>query len=208
MSKGTLFIISAPSGAGKTSLVKALVDTLDYVKVSISHTTRDKRPDEREGIDYYFVTPYHFNTMVKTGEFLEYAHVFENYYGTSRSAVNDQLARDWDVILEIDWQGARQVRNRIANCQSIFILPPSRAELEMRLRKRGQDTDEIIQRRMCAAENEIRHFSEFDYIIINDTFDQALKDLASIFIANRLKLDSHRQRHKKLLNSLLRTHLT
>ncbi len=203
MSLGTLYIISAPSGAGKTSLVKKLVDTLDNISVSVSHTTRARRPNEREGLDYYFVTQQQFHAMVSSGEFLEYAEVFDNYYGTSRSVVDDQLEQGRDVILEIDWQGARQVKNSKSACCSIFILPPSRAELEKRLYSRGQDTDETILRRMHDADNEMQHFSEFDYLIVNASFDQALNDLKSIFTAQRLKLAAQRQRHQQLFNTLL-----
>ena len=205
MSLGTLYIISAPSGAGKTSLVKKLVATLENVRVSVSHTTRARRPNERESLDYYFVTRKQFEMMKKSGEFLEYAQVFDNYYGTCRSAVVNQLNQGKDVILEIDWQGARQVRNHRLDCCSIFILPPSRADLEKRLHGRGQDTDENIQRRMRDADKEMQHYSEFEYIVINDSFDQALNDLKSIFAAQRLKLAAQRQRHQHLFNTLFAT---
>ncbi len=203
MPKGTLYLISAPSGAGKTSLVKNLVDIFDDVSVSVSHTTRAQRANERESLDYYFVSHQQFHGMINSGDFLEYAEVFDNYYGTSRTMVDDQLNLGRDVILEIDWQGARQVRNSRSDCCSIFILPPSRDELERRLRTRGQDTDGTIQRRMRAAEKEMRHFSEYDYIVINDSFDRALNDLKTIFTAQRLRLGPQQQRHRRLLDSLL-----
>lgn len=203
MTMSTLFIISAPSGAGKTSLVRALLEALDDVSVSISHTTRVKRPQERNGVDYYFITRPQFQAMVKSGEFLEYAEVFDNYYGTSWLTVENQLAAGKDVILEIDWQGARMARNRMPQCRSIFILPPSRSALEGRLHKRAQDSKAIIQRRMRDAENEMQHYSEFDYVVVNDQFNQALTDLKSIVITHRLTLAAQQHRYQKLLASLL-----
>ena len=182
MNEGKLFIVSAPSGAGKTSLVKALVDAHSQVTVSISHTTRNMRPGEVDGKDYFFTCVQDFKQMIKQNEFIEYAKVFDHYYGTSLRSVEMQLAKGLKVILEIDWQGAAQVRERISDTQSIFILPPSKAELEKRLRGRGQDSEEIIARRMRDAENEISHYQEFDYIILNDDFDQALKELTSLVV--------------------------
>ena len=181
MSKGQLFIISAPSGAGKTSLVKALLQQLPKVEVSISHTTRLKRPGEIDGKDYYFTTIDNFTEMIKHGEFLEYAKVFDNFYGTSKSSIQSQLDQGLKIILEIDWQGAAQVRTRMKNAKSIYILPPSKAELETRLRNREQDSDEIIARRMRDAKSEMSHFDEFDFVILNDDFDRALQDLAMLF---------------------------
>ena len=180
--KGKLFIVSAPSGAGKTSLVKALVDAHSDVTVSISHTTREMRPGEINGKDYFFTGLRDFKEMIARNEFIEYAKVFDHYYGTSLQSIENQLAKGLKVILEIDWQGAAQVRERISDTQSIFILPPSKAELENRLRGRGQDSDEIIARRMRDAENEMSHYGEFDYIILNDDFDQALKELTSLVV--------------------------
>ncbi len=180
--KGKLFIVSAPSGAGKTSLVKALVDAHSEVTVSISHTTRQMRPGEIDGKDYFFTEISDFKQMIARNEFIEYAKVFDHYYGTSLHSIENQLAKGLKVILEIDWQGAAQVRERISDTQSIFILPPSKAELENRLRGRGQDNDEIIARRMRDAENEMSHYGEFDYIILNDDFDQALKELTSLVV--------------------------
>lgn len=182
MSKGKLFIVSAPSGAGKTSLVKALVDSAPDVVVSISHTTRAMRPGEVDGVNYFFSSYEQFLQMVRQNEFLEYAKVFDHFYGTSQLSVEQQLDQGLKVILEIDWQGAEQVRERIQDTQSIFILPPSKRELEARLRGRGQDDEDIIIRRMRDAESEISHFKEFDHIVLNDDFDQALCDLTALVI--------------------------
>jgi len=182
MNKGNLFIVSAPSGAGKTSLVKALVDSNSEVVVSISHTTREMRPGEVDGENYYFTSYKKFLLMIKQNEFLEYAKVFDHFYGTSQFSVEQLLDQGLKVILEIDWQGAEQVRERIKGAQSIFILPPSKQELENRLRSRGQDSEEIIARRMRDAESEISHFKEFDQIVLNDDFDQALQDLTALVV--------------------------
>ncbi len=182
MSKGKLFIVSAPSGAGKTSLVKALIDSTTEVVVSISHTTRDMRPGEVDGVNYFFTSYERFLQMIKQNEFLEYAKVFDHFYGTSQLSVEQQLDKGFKVILEIDWQGAEQVRERIQDTESIFILPPSKEELETRLRSRGQDSEEIIMRRMRDAESEISHFKEFDHIVLNDDFDQALRDLTALVV--------------------------
>jgi guanylate kinase len=184
MSIGKLFIVSAPSGAGKTSLVKALIESTSDVVVSISHTTRSMRPGEVDGEDYFFITCKKFLQMIKQNEFLEYAKVFDNFYGTAQYSVEKQLKQGLKVILEIDWQGADQVRERIPGTQSIFILPPSKAELEKRLRARGQDSEEIIARRMRDATSEISHFAEFDFIVLNNDFDQALQDLRAIIEDN------------------------
>ena len=183
-SKGKLFIVSAPSGAGKTSLVKALVESNPNVVVSVSHTTRKIRPGEMDGKDYFFTSIEDFQNMIEKNEFIEHAKVFDNYYGTSQLLIDKQIAQGLNVILEIDWQGAAQVRERINDIQSIFILPPSKAELENRLRGRGQDSEEIIARRMRDAENEMSHFEEFDYIILNDDFDQALKELTALVVGD------------------------
>lgn len=187
MSKGTLYIISAPSGAGKTSLVKQLVAGSDSITVSVSHTTRPMRPGEENGVDYHFVAEQEFLSMVGHGAFLEHAQVFDNYYGTSQQHVEQQLLDGRDVILEIDWQGARQVRKLIQDSLSIFILPPSRQALRERLESRGQDDEQVIQRRMQDAVNEMSHYAEFDYLVVNDIFEDALQDLKCIFSANRLK---------------------
>lgn len=203
MTKGTLYIVSAPSGAGKTSLVKALCESLPDVAVSVSHTTRAMRPGERDGVDYHFVSPQEFEDMVAADGFLEHARVFDHYYGTARSQVVAQLQRGLDVILEIDWQGARQVRERTAGCLSIFILPPSRKVLEQRLRGRGQDPEEVIQRRMREAEEQMSHYDEFDYLVINDDFQVALAQMRCIIVAQRLRQEAQRERHRALLASLL-----
>ena len=182
MSNSSLFIISAPSGAGKTSLVKALVESTSEVVVSVSHTTREMRPGEVDGENYFFVSYKTFLQMIKKNEFLEYAKVFDHFYGTSLSTVEAQLNQGLKVILEIDWQGAEQVRERIQDAQSIFILPPSKAELEIRLQGRGQDNEETIARRMRDAESEIRHYDEFDFVVLNDKFDDALRDLTALVV--------------------------
>lgn len=182
MSKSNLFIISAPSGAGKTSLVKALVDSSSDVVVSVSHTTRAMRPGEVNGENYYFVSYKEFLQMIKQNKFLEYAKVFDHFYGTSQVSVEEQLDQGRKVILEIDWQGAELVREKIHGAQSIFILPPSKAELETRLRGRGQDSEEIIARRMKDAESEMSHYGEFDYIVLNDDFDEALTELTALVV--------------------------
>ncbi len=183
-SKGKLFIVSAPSGAGKTSLVKALIESVPNVVVSVSHTTRNMRPGEVDGKDYFFIQHEKFLQMVKNNEFLEYAKVFDNFYGTSQALVENQLDQGLNVILEIDWQGAEQVRKRFQDAQSIFILPPSKAELEKRLRGRGQDCQEVIARRMRDAESEISHYDEFDFVVLNDNFDEALHDLTALVVGD------------------------
>ncbi len=200
---GTLYIISAPSGAGKTSLVKALVDSTSDIRVSVSHTTRQMRPGEADGVNYNFVDIPKFEQMVEANQFLEHAKVFDNYYGTSREWVDQQLKEGVDVILEIDWQGAQQVRPRMPGCVSIFILPPSRDELLKRLRGRGQDSEEIIQRRYQDAVGDMAHYSEYDYVVINDDFDDALVDLASIVRARRQRCEVQRGRQAGLIGSLL-----
>jgi guanylate kinase len=203
VSKGTLYIVSAPSGAGKTSLVAGLLETHDNLTVSVSHTTRAPRPGEQDGVHYHFTDAETFLAMIEDGAFLEHARVFDNYYGTSRAAVQGQLDAGMDVILEIDWQGAQQVRRLMPGCQSIFIVPPSRAELEARLRGRGQDSDAVIERRLGEAVKEIEHHVEYDYLVVNDDFDTALGDLQSIFRTHRLRLRPQLERHRELLEDLL-----
>ncbi|KEA63531.1 Guanylate kinase [Marinobacterium lacunae] len=200
---GHLYIVSAPSGAGKTSLVKALLERDAQVVVSVSHTTRPRREGEIDGVDYNFVTPEQFETKIENGQFLEYAEVFGNKYGTSQVWVQEQLEKGLDVILEIDWQGAEQVRRLMPEARSIFILPPSREVLERRLRGRGTDTEEVIQRRLSKTVSEISHYGEFDYLIINDDFATALADLASLFRSARLTQKMQQQRHEALLAALL-----
>lgn len=204
MAAGTLYIISAPSGAGKSSLLRKLLENSgDDIVLSISHTTRKPRPGEVDGKDYHFVDKQSFEAMVERGEFLEDAQVFDNFYGTAQKSVERQLAKGQDVILEIDWQGARQVRHLIADAVGIFILPPSRAALEQRLKQRGQDDDAVIERRMRDAVSEMSHYSEFDYLVINDVFQQACDDLAAVIRGCRLRIAAQEQRHAALLTSLL-----
>ena len=205
MSTGTLYIISAPSGAGKTSLVKALVGSMDHIGVSVSHTTRAMRPGEQNSVHYHFVTSQEFDAMVAEGEFIEHAQVFDHCYGTAHSQLATLLRQGEDVILEIDWQGARQVRKSIQDCLSIYIVPPTRDALEQRLRGRGQDTEEVIQRRLGKAVAEMQHFTEFDYLVINDEFSRALNDLRSILLARRLRLEYQREKHQAQISQLLHT---
>lgn len=197
--KGNLYIISAPSGAGKTSLVKKLITTVGNLIVSVSHTTRQSREGEKHGKDYFFVSVDDFCAMQANNAFLESAQVFDNFYGTAQQTVEDNLAQGHDVILEIDWQGAQQVRQRLPNSYSIFILPPSTAVLRERLEKRGKDSEDIIERRMRDAVAEMSHYSEFDYLVVNDNFSVALHALSSIIIANRLQ----QPRQAALLQPLL-----
>ena len=183
---GQLYVISAPSGAGKTSLVKALLESTPNLEVSVSHTTRAIRPGETDGINYHFVDEPEFESIRNTNGFFEWAEVFGNFYGTSSHAVQERLADGIDVILEIDWQGARQVRALVNTSISIFVLPPSTAALRSRLTDRGQDNDEIIEGRMQAARDEMAHYSEADFIVLNNDFETALHDLQSIVRAHRL----------------------
>jgi guanylate kinase len=203
MSLGTLYIISAPSGAGKTSLVKALLERLSGVVVSVSYTTRAPRPGEQDGVDYHFINKVEFERLVERGGFLEHAQVFDNYYGTRRAAVLERLEADEDVILEIDWQGARQVAEAFPQAVRIFILPPSREALQERLTTRGQDSDEVISRRMADAINEMSRYDEYDYLIFNDDFDVALLELEALFRARRLRNDAQQQRYTSQLKGLL-----
>ncbi|PKL94210.1 MAG: guanylate kinase, partial [Gammaproteobacteria bacterium HGW-Gammaproteobacteria-9] len=198
-----LYIVSAPSGAGKTSLVKALVDAQPQVRVSVSHTTRAMRPGEVDGVNYHFVSREDFVTRLERNEFLEHAEVFGNLYGTSQRWLEDTLAEGFDLILEIDWQGAQQVRRLMPKAKSIFILPPTQEALRQRLNNRGQDSDEIIEKRMREAVSEMSHYVEYDYLVINDDFAHALIDLQSIFRANQLIQTTQQQRHARLLGELL-----
>jgi len=203
MNIGKLYIISAPSGAGKTSLVKQLVADLDDLTVSVSHTTRQMRPGEVHGQDYFFVSVAEFQAMQEKQAFLEHAQVFDNFYGTAQQTVEDNLNKGLDVILEIDWQGAEQIKKLLPESQSIFILPPSTEVLLQRLRNRGQDDEEIIARRMRDAVTEMSHYNEFDYLVVNDVFEQALTELKSIVIANRLTKQRQLHNLRPLLTSLL-----
>lgn len=201
---GNLITISAPSGAGKTSLLAALLASdISDVSISVSHTTRAIRPGETNGVDYNFIDTETFNTMSANGDFLEHAQVFDNFYGTSQSWVEEKLASGVDVILEIDWQGAQQVRQKIPHTQSIFILPPSAEALEKRLQGRGQDSEQIIARRMADAKAEMSHYADADFIVINDNFEIAKRDLIHIIKSLRLRQKSQAKRHEKLLHELL-----
>ena len=197
---GLLYIISAPSGAGKTSLVRALLATDPLVRKSISYTTRKQRPGEEDGRDYHFVTVEQFDAMASRGDFLESALVHGNHYGTSQQRVSDLTRQGYDVVLEIDWQGAVQVRNLKRDAVSIFVLPPSLTELEARLRDRAQDGPLVIAQRVAAAPEEISHFVEFDYVIINEDFNQATRDLAGIVRAERLKVPRQLARRSELFD--------
>jgi len=202
-SRGTLLTVSAPSGAGKTSLVKALVERDSNVRVSVSHTTRPIRPGEQDGVNYHFVSHDDFARMLAQNEFLEHAQVFSNHYGTSIRWVEEALAQGVDVILEIDWQGAEQVRQQLNDVVSVFILPPSRKALEERLQGRGQDDDSVIAQRMQEAISEMSHYSDAQWLIINDDFQQALDDFHCVVEAQRLRLEPQGQKHQKLLSELL-----
>ena len=203
LTTGTLYIISAPSGAGKTSLVKSLVDSEALIRVSVSHTTRAMRPGEVDGVNYHFVSHEQFHAMLDENAFLEHAEVFGNLYGTSQRWVEQTLAEGYDLILEIDWQGAQQVRRLMPQSKSIFILPPTQEALRHRLTNRGQDSGEIIERRMREAVSEMSHYVEYDYLVINDDFTHALSDLKAIFRANQLLQGPQQQRHNGLLGELL-----
>jgi guanylate kinase len=203
MRKANLFVIFAPSGAGKTSLVKALVSSTNDIQVSVSHTTREQRPGEIDGVDYHFVKSEAFNKLSQSGDFLEQATVFSNAYGTSQTWVEQALNNGTDVILEIDWQGAQQVR-KLMPCIGICILPPSIQTLRSRLNARGQDPESVIDARMQAALDEISHYNEADFIIINDDFDTAQRELKSVVIASRKRTDLQTIRQQKLLEELLK----
>ncbi len=200
---GHLYVIAAPSGAGKTSLVKALLAQEPSAKFSISYTTRKMRPTEVDGRDYHFVTHPQFEAMVANAEFLEHAQVFDNYYGTARAQVEKLLAQGANVILEIDWQGAQQIRQVMPECRSIFILPPTRAELERRLRGRGTDDEAVIQRRLRDAASDMGHWAEFDYVVVNDDFETALAELKSIVCGAGDPLRADRPSLKPVVAGLL-----
>ena len=205
MNTSCLFTVSAPSGAGKTSLLKAVLEKHpNKITLSTSHATRDMRPGEVNGSDYHFVDIPTFEKKVSDGEFLEHAKVFDNYYGTSKEAVENLLEQDMNVILEIDWQGAEQVKKKMPDTISVFILPPSRETLKQRLSDRGQDNDEIINRRMDEADSEMSHFDKADYLIINDDFEQALEELSHILLSQSLTLERQKLRNQSLLSEMIR----
>ena len=200
---GQLYVVSAPSGAGKTSLVKALVDGNHDLEVSVSHTTRAKRPGEINGINYHFVSIAEFNDLKERGGFFEWAQVFDNFYGTSKQGVLEQLNQGMDVILEIDWQGAAQVKQQMPNAVAIFILPPSTAALRQRLTGRGQDDENIIERRMQSARDEISHYGDADYVVLNDQFETALNELQTIIKSQRLTQHHQSLRLTSVIDDLL-----
>lgn len=200
---GTLYTVSAPSGAGKTSLVKALVERNPDIRVSVSHTTREVRPGERDGVSYHFVTDTVFQDMLKRGDFLEHAQVFNHFYGTSQGWVEEQLNAGLDVILEIDWQGAGQIKRQRPDSIAIFILPPSREALRQRLTLRGRDQEDVIQQRMNQAVAEISHYPEADFLVVNDEFETALRQLEHVVEAQRLRVEAQVIRQRDLLAELL-----
>lgn len=201
--RGILFIVSAPSGAGKTSLLRALLPTDDNLVLSVSHTTRAPRPGEKDGVHYHFVPEDKFLQMAARGAFLEQAEVFGNYYGTSEATVRRQLLSGHDLVLEIDWQGARQVRKAFPDAVSIFIAPPSIEALRERLSGRGQDDQATIERRMADARRELSHYAEYDYLVINDLFEQALEELKCIVHSERLRTPRSAERHLQALRGML-----
>ena len=200
--QGTLYVISAPSGAGKTSLVAAMLEQDSRLGVSVSHTTRPMREGEQDGVNYHFVSRENFEAMIARGDFLEHADVFGNYYGTSQVWVRDTLAKGEDVILEIDWQGAAQVRRLMPECVSIFIVPPSPEVLRERLTGRGTDEPEVVERRLKEAREECSHAGEFDYLVVNDDFAEALADLLAIVRSERLRYSAQNRRYGSLLSRL------
>ncbi|MCG6932759.1 MAG: guanylate kinase [Gallionella sp.] len=199
---GNLFIISAPSGAGKTSLVQSLLKHDPHIELSVSYTTRNPRSGEQNGKDYHFVSRETFLEMASRGEFLESAEVYGNLYGTSQNWIRQEIDRGRDLLLEIDWQGAEQVRRLFPDCISIFILPPSLAALEQRLRGRGKDSDEVIARRMAAVREDVSHIAEFNYVIINNDLNDALQELAAVVLSARLRSIQQLSRHQDLINQL------
>lgn len=199
---GTLYIVAAPSGTGKTTLVKALVDSLPKLTVSVSHTTRAKRPNEIDNVNYHFIERTTFENMIAHHDFLEYAIIFDHFYGTSKSWVKDTLAKGIDVILEIDWQGHQQVKRLFPDSVSIFILPPSLEDLQDRLTNRNQDDPAIIKKRLADAKETVSHAPEFDYLVINDDFTNALHDLKLIIEAGRLLQKRQMAKYAKLIKNL------
>lgn len=202
---GNLFVVAAPSGAGKSSLIKALLarHPKGSMQVSVSTTTRTPRPGEVDGVHYHFVDEQTFLKQVEEGEFYEYAKVFEHYYGTSKTVIEDVLKSGVDVFLDIDWQGARQVKAAYPGVHAIFILPPSLEELERRLQERGQDSDEVIARRMAKAQTEMSHYGEFSYILVNQNFDESVKNLEHIVLSQRLRRSKQQIRYREILHDLL-----
>lgn len=203
MTDGQLYIIAAPSGGGKTSLIEALCQHMQNIEVSISHTTRPKRPNEQDGVNYHFVEQEAFQTLIQQDHFLEHAQVFKHFYGTSKQTVAAKLQQGIDLILEIDWQGAQQIRQSLPEVTSIFIVPPSLDELHQRLLGRGQDSSETIEHRMSLAKQEMSHMDEFDYLVINETFEQALADLTTIVRSHRLQYRRQLARHREILSKLV-----
>ena len=201
--RGTLYIVAAPSGAGKSSIVNACLARDSNICLSISFTSRQPRPGERHAEHYHFISADEFERMVAAGDFFEHALVHGDWKGTARQSVEPQLAAGKDVLLEIDWQGARQVRSKVPNAVSVFILPPSRQALEQRMRSRGQDTEEVIAQRLAAAREEMSHYGEFDYLIVNEDFDTAVDEMCAIFTASRMRKDRQVARHAKLISTLL-----
>lgn len=201
--RGTLYIVAAPSGAGKSSLVNAVLSRETGIALSISFTSRKARPGERHALHYHFISKEEFETMIANGDFFEHALVHGDYKGTAKQSVEPQLAAGKDVLLEIDWQGARQVKEKLPDAISIFILPPSKDALEIRMRNRGQDSEQVIAQRLANAREEMSHYNEFDYVIVNEHFDAAVSELRAIFQAQRLKLDAQQQRHGELIKTLL-----
>ena len=201
--RGTLFIVAAPSGAGKSSLVNAVLARMSDIALSISYTSRAPRPGERHAQHYHFISTEEFQRMIAAGDFFEHALVHGDYKGTARQSVEPQLAAGHDVLLEIDWQGAHQVRASLPEALSVFILPPSREALQARMRARGQDSEEVIVRRLAAAREEMSHYAEFDYVIVNDDFETAVAELQAIFLASRLRQAAQGERHAGLIAALL-----
>lgn len=200
---GSLFIVAAPSGGGKTSLVKKLIQDLSKIEVSISHTTREMRPGERDGVDYFFINETQFLEMVSTGAFVEHAQVFNYHYGTSFEQIEERLQSGIDVVLDIDWQGAQQIKKRFLDAVGVFVVPPSLEILKTRLQTRQRDNEKIIHERMLRAQDELSHFAEFDYLIVNDDFEKAAHELQAIVTAHRLRVARQTQEQQKLLSFLL-----
>ena len=201
--RGTLYIVAAPSGAGKSSIVNAVLARDPQIALSISFTSRQPRPGERHAQHYNFVSADEFKAMIRAGDFFEYAEVHGDWKGTARQSVEPQLATGKDVLLEIDWQGARQVRDKVPDAVAVFILPPSREALEQRMRNRGQDSEAVIQQRLAAAREEMSHFDEFDYVVVNEVFETAVDDMCAIFTASRLRREPQVARHEILISNLL-----